>query len=193
MRRTHRRVTRASRAARAAGREPPKARAKAPVRRKKPARPSAGAAEFYAAFQRLVGEVFRINGRLLDVAGALGSDLEVTPTHWQIVAIIRNQPMTIPAISRRVGLRRQSVQHNVAQLLARGFVEQASNPDHRRASLVRLSPAGHALMQALLARQARLTEAFTAGLGLTTADVDAIGRQLKRMRERAEDGDAAAG
>ena len=50
------------------GREPPKARAKAPVRRKKPARPSARAAEFYAAFQRLVGEVFRINGRLLDAS-----------------------------------------------------------------------------------------------------------------------------
>jgi DNA-binding MarR family transcriptional regulator len=161
------------------------------MRRKKSGAAAAPAAEFYAAFQRFVGEVFRINGRLLDVADALGRDLHVTPTHWQIVAIIRNQPMTIPAISRRVGLRRQSVQHNITQLLARGLVEQASNPDHRRASLVRLSPAGQALMLELFARQSRLTEVFTAGLGLATADVEHLGRQLRRMRERAE-ADAAA-
>jgi DNA-binding MarR family transcriptional regulator len=193
MRRTHRRTARASRSAGAAG---GKRRKKSPAtsgQRKKKASAGDRAAAFHAAFQRLVGEVFRFNGRLLDVAGSLARDLHVTPTHWQIIAIVREQPMTIPAISRLVGLRRQSVQHNISQLVAGGLVEHASNPDHRRATLIRLSPAGQALMRTLLGRQERLAEQFTAGLGLKTADIDALGSGLRRMRERSEASDRGPG
>lgn len=143
-------------------------------------------ADLTAGFQSLVGEVFRLNGRLLDVAGELSRGLHVTPTHWQIIATVRNGPLTIPAISRRVGLRRQSVQHNIGQLLARKLVEQVDNPDHRRSSLVRLSADGRALMQVLLVRQVELTRRFTAGTGLRAADLETMVAQLQRMRARSE-------
>jgi len=132
--------------------------------------------------------VFRINGRFLDVAGALASDLGITPTHWQIIAIVREKPHTIPAISRRVGLRRQSVQHNITQLLARGLVEQAVNPDHRRASLVRLSADGQRLMAELAGRQAVLAGRFTPEGGLGAAKLAAATTLLRRMREASEAG-----
>ena len=138
------------------------------------------------SFQHLVGEVFRFNGRLLDAADTLAHDLPVTPTHWQIIAIVRTRPLTIPAISRLVGLRRQSVQHNIKQLVARGLIEQGANPDHRRASLIRLSDQGQRLMKVLLTRQTELAALFTAGLGLKATDLDDITRCLRRMREQAD-------
>ncbi len=186
MRRTSRRVKRTATVAKAAKIAATSRRGDALLRRKRPAVGRQGTAAFYSAFQLLVGEIFRLNGRLLDVADALAHDLQITPTHWQIIAIIRDQPLTIPAISRRVGLRRQSVQHNITQLLARRFVEQAVNPEHRRASLIRLTPAGRALMRELHQRQSRLTRAFTAGVGLTDADLASLAAQLRRMRESAD-------
>jgi DNA-binding MarR family transcriptional regulator len=67
-------------------------------------------------------------------------------------------------------------------------VEQAANPDHRRASLVRLSPAGQALMAELAARQAVLADRFTPGGGLGAAELEAAATLLRRMREASEVG-----
>jgi DNA-binding MarR family transcriptional regulator len=147
--------------------------------------PSVASATFVASFQLLIGEIFRFNGRLLDQAAALSLDLGITPTHWQTVAVIRDAPMTVSQISRRIGLRRQSVQHTVHQLKARGLVELVANPHHQRAKLVRLTPAGKALMRRLLARQVRLTHLFTRGLGYSKKDIEILITTLRRMQEAA--------
>ncbi len=145
--------------------------------------PTAG---FVAAVQRLVGEIFRFNGQLLDVAADLSGHLQVTPTHWQTMAVIRNEPMTVSAISRHVGLRRQSVRHTVRQLEARGFVRLDANPRHLRAPLVRLTPAGRRLMQQLLELQVMLTTRFRGDLRLTEGEVDRIVGVLRDLRQQAE-------
>lgn len=149
----------------------------------------ASRARFVAAFQRLIGEIFRFNGRLLDVAADLSHDLGITPTHWQTVAVIRDEPLTVSEISRRVGLRRQSVQHTVAQLRSRRLVELQDNPRHRRARLVSLTPRGRELMQELLKRQVMLTARFTRGLGLHEADIEGQIAALRRMQQAAGDAD----
>lgn len=148
--------------------------------------PAASMTPLEAVFQRLIGEIFRFNGALLDVAAGLAEDLAVNPSHWQTVATIRVSPLTVSEISRRVGLRRQSVQHTVSQLRDRHLVELVDNPRHRRAQLVRLTPAGHVLMGALMQRQAVLTARFTGGLGLSVADIEALISALSRMQEAAE-------
>ncbi len=138
-----------------------------------------------AAFQHLVGEIFRLNGRLIEVAEALAKDLGVTPTHWSIIAIIRDRPMTVSQISRRIGLRRQSVQHNVGRLLERDFVRLADNPDHQRASLVDLTPAGRRLLKALQERQGLLTESFTRNLDLDAVRIEALADALRQIHDAA--------
>jgi DNA-binding MarR family transcriptional regulator len=146
-----------------------------------------------ATFQRFIGEIFRFNGKLLDVAAGLSTDLGITPTQWQTVAIIRDEPMTVSQISRRIGLRRQSVQHTVGQLLQRSLVEMTTNPRHQRARLVRLTPAGRSLMRELRGRQATLTRIFTADLGYTSRNLEEIIVVLQRMKDVAGEGaDAAA-
>jgi DNA-binding MarR family transcriptional regulator len=138
------------------------------------------------AFQHLVGEVFRLNGQLLGTAERLARSLHVSPARWQTIAIIRNEPMTVAEISRRIGIRRQSAQHNVNLLLEQGFVELHPNPGHRRAGLVTLSPSGIALMKELHGLQRQLTAIFNAELQLTAARIDELTQVLADMRLSAE-------
>jgi len=148
--------------------------------------PSApGTDPFTRAFQALVSEVFRLNGQLLATAETLARDLRVSPARWQTIATIRDEPLTVAEISRRLGLRRQSVQHNVNQLLEQNLVELLLNPRHRRASLVRLTPSGRALMVALYARQEALATEFTRGLNLGPEDLEALAARLRALREAA--------
>jgi DNA-binding MarR family transcriptional regulator len=148
--------------------------------------PSApGTDPFTRAFQGLVSEVFRLNGQLLATAENLARDLRVSPARWQTIATIRDEPLTVAEISRRLGLRRQSVQHNINQLLGQKLVELVLNPRHRRASLVQLTPSGRALMVALYARQAALAAEFTQGLNLGPEELEALAAGLRALRETA--------
>ncbi len=146
--------------------------------------------EFVRAFQRLVGEVFRLNGQLLATADLLSKDLEVSTARWQTLAVIRYEPITVAALSRRLGLSRQSVQQTVNRLVKQGLVEFTDNPDHRTSPLTRLTGRGREIMEILLDRQTRLTAQFTGGLGYTVDEIDHLTNQLKHMREHARQIDA---
>jgi DNA-binding MarR family transcriptional regulator len=141
--------------------------------------------EFVRAFQRFVGEVFRVNGQLLATADMLARDLDVSAARWQTIAVIRNEPLTAAAIARRLGLSRQSVQQTVNRMQKQRLVELVDNPDHRTSSLVRLTAQGQAVMAILRDRQIQLTTHFTRELGYTATDIDRLTDQLRHMREHA--------
>lgn len=147
---------------------------------------SSEAGEFVATFQRVVGAVFRLNAQLLDTAAALTTDLEINTTQWRAIAAIRNEPLTVAEIARRIGISRQSARQCVGKLAEIDLVELTANPRHRRAQLVQLTRQGEDSMRLLHARQTRLTEQFTAGLGLSVASLDKLALLLDRLRERAE-------
>ena len=146
---------------------------------------------FVRAFQRFVGAVFRLNGQLLNTADILSKDLEVSTARWQTIAVIRNEPMTVAAIARRLGLSRQSVQQSVNRLCDQGLTEFIANPAHKTSQLVRLTDHGREVMETLRHRQARLTARFTDGLGLSVDDIDRLTQQLEHLRRHAEQIDAA--
>jgi DNA-binding MarR family transcriptional regulator len=139
------------------------------------------------AFQRLVSEVFRLNGELLAAGERLGKDLGVSPARWQALATIRNQPLTVADIARRLGLTRQSVQRTVNNLRRDGLVRTQPNPEHRRSHLIQLTPSGELAWAQLRERQTPLTGMFTHGLGLTAQELDRIAAQLRAIRKTAED------
>lgn len=146
-----------------------------------------------AAFQHLVGEVFRLNGQLLTTAEGLAGNVGVSPAGWQTIAVLRDGPLTVSDIARRLGLRRQSAQHNVNRLVGQGLVELIDNPRHRRAWLARLTRRGKATMKTLYGLQATLTGRFIADTRLTAADLEAMATLLGRLRESAAARDTAAG
>ncbi len=141
--------------------------------------------EFVRVFQRLVGEIFRLNGQLLATADQLSKDLEVSTARWQLIATIRHQPMTVAQIGRRIGISRQSTRKTVIRLLEQNLIELQPNPDHRRSPLVALTDKGQVIMDALRDRQVSLTDSFTHGLGLSIEQLETITERLTNMREHA--------
>lgn len=139
------------------------------------------------AFQRLVSEIFRLNGELLAAGERLGKDLGMSPARWQALATIRNEPLTVADIARRLGLTRQSVQRTINALRRDGLVRTLPNPGHRRSHLIELTPDGDRAWQQLRDRQVPLTDMFTEGLGLTAPKLEQIAEQLRVIRKTAED------
>lgn len=142
-------------------------------------------ADFSSAFQQLIAEVFRFHGMALAAGDRVIRDLGLSVGRAQAMAVIRNEPLTVAQISRRLGLARQSVQSNVNQLRKQGLVRTLDNPQHRRAPLITLTAAGAEIMAILAQRQADLAENFTAGLDITTEDLGSMSRKLRLMRETA--------
>ncbi len=138
------------------------------------------------AFQRLIGAIFRINGQLLSTAEQLADDLEISTGRWQTIAVLRYGPLTMPQISRRLGVTRQSSRQVVQRLDKAKLVELIDNPDHARSPLVRLTTKGMAMMETLYERQTMLTHAFTDGLDLTASQVEQLADQLEALRVQAE-------
>jgi DNA-binding MarR family transcriptional regulator len=91
----------------------------------------------------LILTTFRLNGRLMDVAQELAASGDITAAWWQVLGGVLDEPRTVAAIARRMGMTRQGVQR-VADLLAeRGLAEYRPNPAHRRAKLLACTEAGY--------------------------------------------------
>ena len=56
---------------------------------------------------------------------------------------VLDQPRSVAAIGRRMGLTRQGVQRIADLLVERGLAEYRPNPDHRRAKLLACTEAGY--------------------------------------------------
>lgn len=141
---------------------------------------------FIHAIQLLAREVFRLNGQLLATGDHLSKDIEVSTARWQVMATIRAEAATVADISRRLGLRRQSVQETVNRLQQQDLIELDSNPHHVRASLVRLTAQGHEIIEVLRRRQLRVVKLFMQELDLSADDLYVLTRQLREVRETAE-------
>jgi DNA-binding MarR family transcriptional regulator len=86
---------------------------------------------------------FRLNARLMEVAQELGANGGLTAAWWQVLGGILDQPRSVAAIGRRMGMTRQGVQRVADLLVERGLAEYRSNPDHRRAKLLACTEAGY--------------------------------------------------
>lgn len=84
----------------------------------------------------LVLKVFRLNGRLLDVADRLTEGSGLTAARWQVLGAVLREPLTVAAAARSMGLARQSVQRLADALVEDGLCKYLPNPAHRRAKLI---------------------------------------------------------
>lgn len=137
---------------------------------------------------RLVLEVFRLNGVLLAAGDALVAPYRLTSARWQVMGALAfaDTPLPVAHIARNMGLTRQGVQRLVNEMVADGLVVLADNPHHARAKLVRLTPDGAAAYAAANAAWRPVGEAATTGL--TAADLDAATDVLNHLRRRLEHG-----
>ncbi|MFF5448984.1 MarR family winged helix-turn-helix transcriptional regulator [Streptomyces sp. NPDC012888] len=109
--------------------------------------------------------VFRLNGQFLAVSEDLARPAGLTAAWWQVLGAVLHEPLPVAGIARAMGITRQSVQR-VADLLAeRGLAEYLPNPAHRRAKLLRPTPAGREAVARIEPGHAALATRLAAELG----------------------------
>jgi DNA-binding MarR family transcriptional regulator len=117
------------------------------------------------AFTVFVLQVLRLTGVLTAAGDDLAKAGGQTSARWQVLAAIEDSPASVARVSRLMGLTRQSLQR-VAGLLERdGLASFEENPDHLRAKLLRITPAGMSALQAIQMAQAPWADRFGAEIG----------------------------
>jgi DNA-binding MarR family transcriptional regulator len=117
------------------------------------------------AFTALLLQVIRLNGRFTAAGEALAKPAGQTLARWLVLEAIQDTPATVAQIARTMRLARQSVQRLADVLVRDGFAAYGDNPAHRRARLLRLTPAGRDALHTIQAAQRRWADAVGAELG----------------------------
>ncbi len=91
-------------------------------------------------------------------------------------------PQSVAQIAHSRPVSRQGVQQTADQLAADGLVEYFVNPTHRRAKLVRITPAGEKILRQMLARQRRM--AIEMAKGFDERALKSAVAVLREFRER---------
>jgi DNA-binding MarR family transcriptional regulator len=118
----------------------------------------------------LAVKVFRLNGVFLNIAETLASGSGLTAARWQVLGPILQQPLTVAAIAREMGLTRQSVQRLADALVELGMCEYLPNPAHARASLLAPTKRGRAAIDRIRPRQAAWASKVGAAVGTKALD-----------------------
>ncbi len=124
-------------------------------------------------------DVFRLNSRLLAEEEKLVQPFGLTSARWKVLGILSrfDQLLTVPQISRRIGLSRQNIQRLVDVLEVDGLVEYKINPDHKRAKLVSVTLKGQ--QQSAAIRQVHIPWTNHCADGINTVDLE---KTLKTIR-----------
>jgi len=123
---------------------------------------------------------------VLEAAGALrrhgdeqASRVGQTQARWQVLSVLSENPLTVPAAARRLGVSRQAVQRIVDVLRAEELLRAEINPAHAASPLFSLTPAGQHVLSAL-ARENRPWNRRAAA-ELRSAEVRTANEVLRRL------------
>jgi DNA-binding MarR family transcriptional regulator len=75
----------------------------------------------------------------------------------------------------------------VDELAAEGLVELAENPEHRRSSLVRISPSGRAVAEALFDSSSETRATMLARAGVSPEELRQASNTLRRLLDHVDD------
>ena len=90
--------------------------------------------------------VLRLAGLLTAAGDRIAAPAGQTSARWQVLAAAEHAPGTVAQIARALGLARQSVQRVADLLVSEGLAAYADNPEHLRAKLLELTPAGRSVL-----------------------------------------------
>lgn len=97
------------------------------------------------AYRLLMADVYELAGLSRRTSEMFARQIDgQSVARWHVMSAVSEEPATVPAIARRLGHRRQSVQRVVDTLAEMGLVTAQANPAHRRSPLIALTPAGEA-------------------------------------------------
>jgi DNA-binding MarR family transcriptional regulator len=107
------------------------------------------------------------------------ADTGLMPIHVEVLAVIGDNPGTIPSVvADALGRDRSSVTGILRTLIDRGLIDRARTIRDRRAALLRLTPAGEVMLQRAQRRVAACDATLDRILG---EDKPALLEQLRRI------------
>jgi len=115
--------------------------------------PAPGWSPAGAAFTAFLMRVFPLNDRLSAAGEAIAAAGGQTLARWLVLEQIQDQPAIVADIARAIGHARQGVQRLADLLAESGAAAYETNPRHRRASLLRITPEGIASLRAIQSAQ----------------------------------------
>jgi DNA-binding MarR family transcriptional regulator len=133
----------------------------------------------------LIGEIFRLHGRLSVSADTVLAERHLTSARWQVLAAISGaQPDSLPVshLARNLGLTRQAVQRQVDAMRDDALIRFLPNPHHSVASLVVLTPHGEKVYKTAM----KLMGGWADGLAqaLNNKEIETATTMLKAVQER---------
>jgi DNA-binding MarR family transcriptional regulator len=139
------------------------------------------AADPHLAYRRLVAQVYEVAGLSRRRSDHDAAAEDTTTAQWHVLSVLSGGPATVPQVARRLGQARQSVQRVADELVARGDVVPAPNPDHARSSLLEITGTGTARLDRLWDRSRPSRLAMLADAGIGPDDLDRAATTLAAL------------
>ncbi|MET0373536.1 MAG: MarR family transcriptional regulator [Rhizorhabdus sp.] len=142
--------------------------------------------ERVAQVRDLTIEIFGASGNLIETGNRLTRPLGITSALWQVMGALgfADEPLSVPAIAKRMGMTRQSVQRNIDLLIERGLVALEANPRHRRSALATLTEAGRGTLAHVDTRHQPLSTRIADKIGdARIADALCVLREMNAILE----------
>ena len=138
----------------------------------------------------LISEIFRASGALTRAGDELTAEFSLSASRWLMLGALQDGPVSVAAIGRRRGLRRQSARESVQRLERDGFVERLDDPADKRSSLLQLTPAGRDALDRIEPRRSGWATDLAASLDSDSVQQSlALLRNLRRHLERTSEED----
>ena len=134
-----------------------------------------------ASYRLLIADVFELAGASRRSSEVLARRYGQTAARWHVLSVVSDQPRTVAAAARRLGLARQSVQRVVDELVGEGMVALRSNPDHARALLVALTAEGRSTLRSLTRRSDTERRGALARAGTSAVELDGARDVVRRL------------
>ncbi|NYI70572.1 DNA-binding MarR family transcriptional regulator [Naumannella cuiyingiana] len=105
--------------------------------------------DLHGAYRLLIADVYELATLTRRISDAETAPLGLTSAQWHVLSAISEEPRTVAAVARRLGLTRQAVQRVADVLVDAGRAERRPNRDHRTAPLLAITADGRAVLDEL--------------------------------------------
>lgn len=139
--------------------------------------------EVIDAYRLLMADVYEVAGLSRRTSEALAATVRQTAARWHVLSVVSEEPLSVSASARRLGLARQSVQRVVNELQADGLVQLRPDPTDRRAPLVRLTTRGVEVLEELQTSSAHSRHRVLAASGVTQSDLQQARATLRSLAD----------
>jgi DNA-binding MarR family transcriptional regulator len=132
----------------------------------------------------LVTGVIQLANLLIRRLGPVFEKAKITPQQWSVISALSNEeaPITLVALSRRLGVTKQNMTGMMARLEQLGLAERHDDPQDLRSSRVQLTRRGRALVEKLRPAYEEWI-ASVGGAALNERELQTLTRTMERLIE----------